>query len=162
MTPGGPFCTESRREPEFGRHILAEGKISAAGAYESPSRAPFLAGGQVPTGAAEKNAPPARIRRRKAQLRRNPVGNPRSGAIFSPEAACWQESCTKLLLRRQLLAGGRVPAAIVRETRVPAPSLETRPRRSPHPNAVHTSATYTVFLAYSPRGTLAQDPKGNP
>ena len=75
-----------------------------------------------------------------------------SSAPPAPEGAPRQS------MRRGSASGAEMtPGRVVAATTLPAGfSAPT------NPNAAYTSATYTVFLAYSPRGTLAQDPKGNP
>ena len=70
------------------------------GAPKIPLRRHFFSGGRVPATAAEKNKSPARIRRRRARLVRNPVGSPRSGAVFSPKDPFPQQRRTKSFLRR--------------------------------------------------------------
>ncbi len=85
-TPVGASRTRSRREPRLRRHFGAEGHIS----YGIPSEVPA----------------PARIRRRRAYLVRNSVGNLPSGAVFSPEGALSQLRRTRTSFRRLSLAEG--------------------------------------------------------
>ncbi len=66
-SPKGPSRTESRPKSWFRRHFLAEGRISAANAYET--------------------FPPASFSLRRETFRRECRWNSPSGAVFSPEGA---------------------------------------------------------------------------
>ena len=97
------------REPLF-TDTNKEGERGARSPMEPSPRRHFGAGGRVPAAITYEAALPAPISRRRACLVRNPVGNPCSGVVCSPEGAFPQRPRAKPPLRCQSLAGGALSA----------------------------------------------------
>ena len=138
----------------FGEKTTPEGASRMESRTRTSLRRHFLAGGRVSAGASYGTFSPASFRRQRVRLVRNPVGNPCSGVIFSPEGASRTESRTKSRFRRQILAGSAFFSAA--PSRPLAPAQPPRPSRAPRTRAAVGVVCRAGSASTPPRGIPAR------
>ncbi len=130
MTPEGTLLQPSRTQVLLRRLFCTGRRFSAAAAYVTPLRRHIDAGGRISYVISSETPVLALFLLRREQLVRNPVGNPRSGVISTPEGSSRTGLRMKPLLWRHFLAGGRILAASLTITVPSAPAAPAATSRS--------------------------------